>query len=1043
MIASGASRVEYRLLGPVEVWVDGQPVDAGQPRQRAVLAALLVDAGRVVPIETLITRVWGQVVPEHARATLRTHLSRIRRLLEPAEERGAPAPLSRVPGGYLLRVEPDQIDVHLFRRLVGAAGSPVQSLRAALALWRGEPLAGIDGEWAGRMREVWRRERVDAAITWGRAELAEANPRPVLARLAELASENPLVEPLTEVLMLALHAVGRTSEALDLYARARTHLAAELGTDPGPELQTLHQSLLRGGVEAAPAAGPARLGPRQLPAPPQLFTGRVLELAELAKIHDASTVVITAIDGMAGVGKTALAVQAAHQMVDRYPDGQLFIDLHGYTEGVAPVEPGKALDWMLRSLGVAGERIPADLDERAGLYRSRLADQRMVIVLDNAATEAQVRPLLPGAPGCLVLVTSRRRLAGLDHTHTLSLDTLPRADAIALVRQTVGDSRLASQPPELVDELVELCGRLPLAIRIAAARLRCHPTWDLAYLVQRLRDQQHRLVELAAGPRSVTAALDLSYQYLSADQQRAYRLLGLHPGPDIDPYAAAALLDATLPQAGRLLEQLLDVHLLLEPTPGRYWFHDLARAHAADTAARDERQPSGSVDRLLDYFRHTAAVAMDAAYPYERQRRPQVTAALTPAPTLSDPATALAWLDGEMPSLLAAARYATEHDRSAHLLDVSSILHRHLRTRGPYHDAVALHQQALTTARATGQQATELDALTALGQVLRLQIRYEQAADHFGQALRLARTIGHHAAEPEALIALGHIHRSQGRYVQATEHYQQATQLARTIGHQAAELDAVTGLGHVCRMHNEYEQAIEHYQRAVELAHAVGHQAAALDALVGLGHMSRGLSRYEQSADYQQLALKLARATGHRAGEMNALVGLGIIYQVLGQYDLADHHYQQGLELARVAGHRPGELSALTGLGMVHRLQGRYEEAGQHYQRLLGMAYESGNRDWQFEGCQGLGRLQLATGDADGAVTHHQQALALAVGLDHPGDQARAHDGLAHAYRALKQPDQARTHWQHALDILTRLGVDHTDDEETTVAGIRTNLNCP
>jgi DNA-binding SARP family transcriptional activator len=417
MVADGVSRVEFRLLGPVEVWVGGRRVDAGQPRQRAVLAALLVDVGRVVPIETLIARVWGETVPEHARATLRTHLSRIRRLLEQAGECGAAvAALSRVSGGYLLRVDSDQIDLHLFRQLAGTAGrpggagSPVESLRAALALWRGQPLTGIDGEWAGRMREIWCREQVDAAVTWARAELAQANPQPVLATLGELASDNPLVESLTQVLMLALHAAGRTSEALDLYARTRANLTEELGTDPGPELQALHQSLLRGEVETALPAGPSLHVPRQLPAPPQLFTGRATELADLDKIHDASTVVITAIDGMAGVGKTALAVQAAHQMVDRYPDGQLFIDLHGYTDGVAPVEPGEALDWMLRSLGVPGERIPADLYQRAGLYRSRLADQRMLIVLDNATTETQVTPLLPGAPGCVVLVTSRRRL---------------------------------------------------------------------------------------------------------------------------------------------------------------------------------------------------------------------------------------------------------------------------------------------------------------------------------------------------------------------------------------------------------------------------------------------------------------------------------------------------------------------------------------------------------------------------------------------------------------------------------------------------------
>jgi DNA-binding SARP family transcriptional activator/tetratricopeptide (TPR) repeat protein len=1008
MDGDGASRVEFRLLGPVEVWVGGRSVDAGRPHQRAVLAALLVDAGRVVPVETLIDRVWGQVAPEQVRTSLRAHLSRIRRLLEHAEERGAPvAALTRVSGGYSLRIDPGRIDLHLFRQLLGAAGdggdaeNAVESLRAALALWRGRPLAGIDGEWAGRMRELWGRERVDAAVAWARAELAQANPGPVLASLAELASDNPLVESLTEMLMRALHAAGRTSEAVDLYARTRTHLAEELGTDPGPELQALHQSLLRGEVETAQPAGPSRYVPRQLPVPPQLFTGRMMELAELDKIHDASTVVITAIDGMAGVGKTALAVQSAHHMVDRYPDGQLFLDLHGYTEGVAPLEPDAALDRMLRSLGVPGERIPVELDERAGLYRTRLADQRMIIVLDNAATEAQVRPLLPGAPGCLVLVTSRRRLAGLDHTHTLSLDTLPLPDAVALLRNTAGDDRLAGQAPKLVGELVELCGRLPLAIRIAAARLRSHPAWDLVHLVRRLRDQQHRLVELRAGQRSVTAALDLSYQDLAVDQQRTYRLLGLHPGPDIDLYAAAAMLDSTAHEAGRLLEQLLDAHLLQEPTPGRYRFHDLTRAHAAHSASRDDPDDlDAALDRLLDHYRHTAAMAMDAAYPYEREHRPQVPPARTPGPALPDATAALDWLDNELPNLLAAARYATEHDRPVHLLHLSTILHRQLRTRGRYDDAETLHQHALTAARARGDHGAEMEALTGLGHIHRVQGGYEQATDHFGQALQLAATTSHRAAELDALNGLGHIHRMQGRFDQATDLYQRATELARAVGDLTAEMDAVVGLGNMYRVQGRYDQATNHYERVLHLARTVGHRNAEQIALLGLGQIHRIEGRYEQATDHFQRVVQLTRASG-------------------------DHTIQQ---------------AALLGLGDVRLTQGRYEQAADDYQRLLDLAHESGGLNWQFEAWQGLGRVHHSTGRPDAALTDHDHALALAIELDQPDDQARAHDGLAHAHHVLHQPELARTHWEHALDLLTRFGLDHADDEETTVAAIRAHL---
>jgi DNA-binding SARP family transcriptional activator/Tfp pilus assembly protein PilF len=1029
MVGDGASGVEYRLLGPVEVWVGGRRVDAGQPRQRAVLAALLVDAGRVVPTETLIARVWGQTVPEQARATLRTHLSRIRRLLEQAAESTASvASLSRTSGGYLLQVDPDQIDLHRFRRLAATAGRPansagssgggsgdgvgvVGSLRAALALWRGQPLSGIEGEWAGRMREIWGRERVDTAIVWARAELALANPGPVLASMAELAGDNPLVESVTEVFMLALHAAGRTSEALELYGRTRAQLAEELGTDPGPDLQLLHQSLLRGEISTTPPATPptpapglVRQLPRQLPAPPQLFTGRDSELADLVKLHDASTVVITAIDGMAGIGKTALAVQAAHQILDRYPDGQLFIDLHGYTDAVAPIEPGQALDQMLRSLGVPGERIPTGLAERAGLYRSRLADQRILIVLDNAATETQLAPLLPGAPGCLVLVTSRRRLAGLDHTHTLSLDTLPPADATALLRRSLEENRLAGQPPDLLTELVELCGRLPLAIRIAAARLRSHPTWDLAYLARRLRDQQHRLHELAAGQRSITATLDLSYHDLTPDQQRTYRHLGLHFGPDIDPYATAALLDTDLPEAGRMLDQLLEAHLLQEPAPGRYQFHDLTRAHAAHTATRDEpdHHRQAALNRLLDYYRHTASMAMNTAYPYERERRPHVPPAHTPTPDQPNPTAALTWLNSELPNLLAAARHATECGRPTHLLHLSTILHRHLRTHGRLRDAITLHQQALTTARATGNRAAELEALTGLADITRLQSRYEEA----------------------------------------TEQYQQALQLARTTGH-PGELDALLGLGHIDRLQSWYEQATERYRQALQLARATGTQEAELDALTGLGHIQRRQGQYEQATDSYQQALRLARATAHHSGELIALTGIGHIHRMHGRYEQATEYFHQAQQLAHATGHHNAEQTVLTGLGDIHRRQGHYERAADCYQRLLGLAQQSGNRNYQFEAEQGLGRIQNATGHPDLALTHHDHALALATELGQPDDQARAHDGLAHAHHALHHHEQARTHWQHALDILTQLGIEQTDDEEMTVAAIREHLGLP
>ena len=670
---------------------------------------------------------------------------------------------------------------------------------------------------------------------------------------------------------------------------------------------------------------------------------------------------------------------------------------------MVPREPAEALDHLLRALGVPGPQIPADLDDRAALYRTRLADQKILILLDDAATETQVAPLLPGSPGCLVLITSRRRLSGLDPTHTLSLDTLPAPEAASLFVQTAGEGRLSDEPPDLVAELVELCGWLPLAIRIAAARLRSHPAWSLRHLVQRLQDRQHRLSELEAGQRSVTATLDLSYQHLSPDLQRTYRLLGLHPGPDIDMYATAALLDSTLPPVRRMLDRLLDAHLLFEPAAGRYRFHDLTRAHAANTAARDQTQSTRhmALNRLLDYYRHTAALAVDTAYPYERERRPEVPPASTPGPDLRDPTAALGWLDDELPNLLAAARYTAEHGRSQHVVHLSTILHWHLHSRGRYHDAETLHHQALATARATGQPAGEMDALTRLGHIHRLQDRHMQAADHLEDAVRIARRPP--ATAPvslDALVGLGHVHWRQSRYAQAADHFGQAVRIARATGHRAGELSALTGLGRLDWMQGRYAQATGHFRQA----------------------------------------LRIARATGHRPGELNALTCLGQIQLRQGRYVQAADHFQPALRIARATGYRAGELAALTGLTQVHSRQGRHEQAIHGYQQLLELARELADRNWQFEAMQGLGRLRHATGDPDTAVAHHDRALALASELGQPLDQARAHDGLAHAHHALNQHEQARKHWQHALNILTDIGVDRTDDEETTTAAIRAHL---
>ncbi|HEX3650627.1 MAG TPA: BTAD domain-containing putative transcriptional regulator [Pseudonocardiaceae bacterium] len=568
----------FRLLGPVEVGVGNRLVDIGAARQRCVLAVLLLDANRCQSVDQLVERVWGgSRLPERPRKAAQIYVSLLRTALAGVDG----VAIVRRPDGYLIELDERTVDVHVFHRLAAEARGNDDDDRAAalferaLGLWRGEPFGELDTPWLADVRDSLVQQRQAAERDLTDVQLRRGRHGLVLAQLSLWAQEHPLDERLAGQLMLALFRSGRQADALDVYRGLRGRLADELGTGPGHALHELHQRILTDDPSLSLPAGSVAI-PRQLPAAPRWFTGRRAELDTLVghPDTDGGVVVISAIDGMAGVGKTALAVLTAHRLATRYPDGQLFVDLHGHTQGFRPRTSADALDRLLRALGLPPERIPDDVEERAALYRQRLAGTRTLIVLDNAVDEAQVRPLLPGEHGCLVLVTSRRRLKGLDDAHALSLDVLPRSDALALVRTVAG------RDDPLLAEITELCGRLPLALRIAAALLRHRPMWSVAQLAGLLRDQHQRVGVLSDGERDLGAVFALSYQSLDDARRRTFRLLGLVPGPDTDAHATAALLGTDPDTATRLLEDLVDHNLLVPHAPGRYRMHDLIRLHA-------------------------------------------------------------------------------------------------------------------------------------------------------------------------------------------------------------------------------------------------------------------------------------------------------------------------------------------------------------------------------------------------------------------------------------------------------------------------------
>jgi len=908
----------------------------------------------------------------------------------------------------------------------------VRQARAVLAVIgvRWLTAAGPDG-----------RRRIDDPADWVRRELVEALAAgvriiPVLTDRASMPTEADLPAD------LALF--GRCQ-----YRRLRHREAlADIGKLV-LELTALDDALHAAAAAQAPLLPAICPVPNQLPAAARHFTGRERQLAQLVEPRgDAGAPIVSIVAGMAGIGKTALAVRAAQRLTadNRYPDGCLFVDLHGCS-GRTPTDPGDALEALLRGLGVPGAQIPPGAQARVGLYRTLTAHRRVLIVLDDARDDAQVRSLLPCAPTCRALVTSRRRLASLDDADHVTLDSLPLPEAIQLFRTIVGEQ--VHGDGQTVQGIVRLCGLLPLAIRIAAARLKADKHLDERALLRQLeaaRDLEllrrpaycSRLDVLDDGDRSVLAALEVSFQQLPAEQQLAFAKLGLHPGLEFEPYAAAALFDGTPGAAGRLLAGLENVNLLDQPAPGRYRFHDLTRAYASTRRSATQAVATAALLRLYGHYARTALAAADLAYPSQIRPPRAAPPGTGTARELADQAVALAWLDAELANLLATAHHAAAGGQHAHTTWQSAVLHRHLRVRGAYSAAEALHGAALRLAGTDGDRPAELAALTHLGWTHHIQGRSAAGADCFLRAVELAHAIGDPAAEGAALTGLGYVHHGQSRYRLATRYLARAAELARSTNNTADEVDILIGLGYVYHPQGRYDRALDCYAHAVKLAEANGNASAELDALTGLGWAHGAQGRYEPATNCLTRGLELARATGNPVGEAGALNGLGFVHMAQGRYALAIECQTRALQLARAAGYLIGELAALGVLGCIYLALGRYGPARDCYQHVLDLARSAGSSNWQFEAQLGLSRADCGTGHPDRALIHGRLALHIARTVNHRPDQARALDCLAHAYHALNRANHARRHWQQALDILFDLGVPAAED--VTAANLRARL---
>src|SRR5581483_9576254 len=687
--------------------------------------------------------------------------------------------------------------------------------RAALELWHGEPLADVESD-ALAVHEVPRLAelRLQAAELRIDAELRLGRHSTVIAELERMAAAHPLREHLHALLMLALYRDGRQAEALAAYQHTRRVLVAELGAEPGAELRELHRQILATGParpdlesgQSPPGrvrpvtASPGPVVPRELPGPVRQFVGRAAELADLTGgLEQAGprTLVVSAIAGMAGVGKTALAVQWAHQAADRFPDGQLHVNLRGYDPG-PPVAAADALAGFLRSLGVAEQDIPAETEERAARYRSLLAGRRMLIMIDNAADAEQVRPLLPGSPSCVVVVTSRDALAGLvarDGARRLSLGPLPAAEATGLLRALIGEK--VDAEPEAAAALAGYCARLPLALRVAAERAAASPGASLADVTSELADQRERLDRLDAADQrtAVRAVFSWSVRHLDDETGRAFRLLGLHPGADFDGYDAAALTGSTLRQARCLLDRLARAHLIQPVGTGRYGLHDLLRAYAADQAADQdsEQELRAALTRLFDHYLATAAAVASTLFGADPDR-PAPPPSAGPMPPVTSPATALAWLDLRRSTLVAIAAQAAGHGWPGHAIGLAATIFRYLDV-GHFPEAAAMHGHARRAAAKAGDRAAEAAALTMLGAAEAAQGRLRQATGHLEQALTLYRADGDGTGEARALGHLGLADFCRGRYGRSARSHRDALAIYLELGDHIGEARERHALG--------------------------------------------------------------------------------------------------------------------------------------------------------------------------------------------------------------------------------------------------------
>lgn len=1041
----------FALLGPLEVRRRGELVAVPAQRQRILLATLLLSNGTTVVVDDLIDRIWSSEAPRNAVASVQSLVMRLRRTL-------APELVETRVHGYAMDVPPDSVDLHRCSALWQRAqrAEPIERaalLREAFGLWRGEPLTDVTSdvlhrEDAPALQERWAQLSED----YFDAELVAGRHREIVAALREATGRHRYREGVWAKLMVALHRSGQQADALAAYRDARNLLRTDLGLDPGPQLQALHQSILLGDPVEAPilvTEGPdldvevpggddadaGWLGQFRLPPDASPLIGRdkdVAALMDLLRPSD-SAVPLAAITGPPGAGKSALAVHVAHRLVEHYPDGQWHLALDG--AGARPRPTGELLDELLRTAGVAPAAIPVGDDERAGLLRSRLAGRRILLLLDNAANAAQILPLLPGAPGSAVLVTSRSGLSGLavaSNARRHPLGMLDTCEGVELLIQLLDPHRVEAEQ-QAAAELVKLCGGLPLALRIVGANLAFRPHATLADYAADLRgDDRLRGLAVPGDPQvAVRTAFDLSYASLPDAERRAFRLLGLLPGSDLSVSAASALFGEP---AGVLLDSLAGAHLIESFATSRYAMHDLLRIYAAERARSDEPQAlaQAAVRRLLDWYRHTAYAATTLFDPgYSRPASP------TPPDvrplSFPDADAAMDWCEQERRNVVAAIRHAADIGDSQQAWQLFEAIRTDLLHRQRTDDWQEAVSAALRVAKATGdvraaadlhfnqgtlnwargefpEAARELDialtfgreqedptlairALNNLG-LVRLELgELDAAAGCLAEAVALGEGSLSGMHRGSILNNLGIAHLERGNLKQAREAFLTSLAANREAQSVRGAGIAENNLGTVARALGDLVEATAHFETALDVARRVDARSEEVNALVGLASVHRDAGRTSQATQYAQTALATARAAGHRRSEMDALIELGAARLATGEALLALGTYEIAWRGAVELGYRRAEIEALTGLALAGHLAGDGDDHVARAEEALALADSAGMRLLQAQATTALAGILAGSCRSEEADTQVARATALFEACGCPAGIAAAHSG--------------------------------------------------